>query len=100
MSDLAAIIAASTGVLTASGAGIAFVWNKIDKGLKQVRTELAECQKREKRQLDINFKQLLVIELLWQVAPKTKAASDVLARCKGHLDELKTTARELREKEE
>lgn len=87
MSDLAAIITASASVLTVTGGAIAFVWNKVEKGFGEIRGELDKCRQRDATRL-------LVIELLWQAASKSKAAAPVLARCKEHLDKLKEQERQ------
>jgi hypothetical protein len=92
MSDLADIITAGTGAAGLLGAGIAFLWRRVEKGFKEVKGELDKCRQREARSASASAKQLLVIELLWQIAPKTKAAADVLARCKKHLDDLNRLA--------
>lgn len=102
MSDIAAIITASASVLTLSGGGIAFVWNKVEKGLREVRAELRACQQREadsarreaKLQMalrETSAKHLTVIELLWQEIERRSrgAPNAVLGRARKLLDDLK-----------
>lgn len=102
MSDLAAIITASVGVLTASGGGIAFVWNKVERGLQEVRGELRKCEDREKemvnremqlrrQMLETSAKHVTIIELLWQEVERRSRGSTnpVLARVRKLLDDLK-----------
>lgn len=94
MTDWAAIITASTGVLTVSGGGIAFVWNKVEKGLHEVRTQLEECQKREAAHNTRAAAQLTVIELLWQeVDRRSRGDNPVLKRAGKLLDDLKEKER-------
>lgn len=94
VSDWAAIITASTGVLTVSGGGIAFVWNKVEKGLKEVRVQLEECRKREAAHNTRAAAQLTVIELLWQeVDRRSRGPNPVLERSKKLLDDLKEQER-------
>lgn len=88
MSDLAAILTAAGGLLVPVGTGIAWLANRTDKRFKAVEQKLAKCEQREIASSKITAKQLIVIELLWQVASKSKSAAPVLARCKEHLDEL------------
>lgn len=78
MTDWPAIITAATGLLTVLGGGFAWLWREV----KAIKSQQQECQKRE-------AKLIMVIELLWQAASKSKAAAPVLARCKEHLDKLK-----------
>lgn len=98
MSEAAAIIGAVVTALTPAGVGIAWLWRRVELGFKDVRGELRKCQEREIASSKVTAKQLIVIELLWQAASKSKAAAPVLARCKQHLDELNETTKELVEK--
>lgn len=90
MSEFAAIITAGSGLLTVLGGGFAWVWREV----KGIKSGLAECEKRERAAKDREAKYLIVIELLWQAAAKSKAAAPVVARCKEHLDDLKKLATE------
>lgn len=110
MSEVAAIISAVTGAVVALGGGVAWLWQRVEKGFSNVEDELAKCRAREvassKREMALAVqiretanKHLIVIELLWQVAAKSKASQPVLARCKEHLDELKIRTKELAENE-
>ena len=85
MSDLAAIITAGTGALTVLGGGFTWVWREV----KDIRAGLAACEKRERNAQEREGKLVMVIELLWQVVPKTKMTAATLARCEQHLDDLK-----------
>lgn len=102
MSDIAALVTASAGVLTICGGGIAFVWNKVETGLREVRAELKACQKREAdsarreatlemRLRETSAKHLTVIELLWQEIERRSRGTPnaVLGRARRLLDDLK-----------
>lgn len=107
MSETAAIIGAIASTLGPAGLGIAWLWRRVEKGFKELKDELAECKKREmkaarqQRHDSVrNAKQLIVIELLWQVASRSKSATPVVARCKEHLDDLKRYDDEKRTEDE
>lgn len=89
MSAMAELLTAIVGLLTVLGGAVAWLWGRVEKGFKEVRAELKKCQHREKRAAATTAKQLIVIELLWQIAPKNRTAADVLERCKHLLEELK-----------
>jgi hypothetical protein len=96
MSDVATIITAAGGFVTALvplGGGIKWLSARNDRRFKSIEDKLAACERREKTHNETTSKQLIVIELLWQAASKSKAAAPVLARCKEHLDDLKERAR-------
>ena len=88
--DLAAVITAMVTVLGTMGAAIKWLWAKIERRFTDVEHKLAACEAREKRQLDLNGKQLIVIELLWQeVDRRTRGSSPILKRSSKLLDDLK-----------
>lgn len=93
MSDIATIITAIVGAAGSAGTGIIWLANRIDKRFKAVEAELLKCRQREALSMKVAGKHLIVIELLWQVASKNKAAVPVLARCKEHLDDLRQVAK-------
>lgn len=88
MSEIASIMTAAAALLVPVGTGIGWLANRTDKRFKAVESKLVKCEEREAASSKITAKQLIVIELLWQVASKSKTAAPVLARCKEHLDEL------------
>lgn len=89
MTDWAAIITAAGSTLGPMGVGVGWLYRRVDARFKKVEGELEKCRQREVRGAEVAAKHLLVIELLWQAASKSKAAAPVLARCKEHLDKLK-----------
>ena len=91
--DIAAIIAAIATALGTTGAGLKFLWNKIEKRIASIEGALEECREREGNQKIINAKQLTVIELLWsEVERRSKGAAPVLGRSRKLLDDLKQSA--------
>lgn len=85
------LILALTGILSAIGGGIAFIWNKVEKRFSRIETELEHCRKRETSERQINSVRLAVIELLWQEVERlAPEGSRVLARAKSLLDNLKS----------
>lgn len=93
----AEIIGAAVGALTPLGAGVAFIWTKIEKRLREIETRLAECHDREKAGLERRSTQLTAIELMWQEIERLAPGSTVLTRVKKLLDDLKLQQREARE---
>lgn len=90
------IITAAVAALTPIGAGIAFIWSKIEKRLSDFEAQLNECQarerasqERERASLDRRAVQLTVIELLWQEVTRLAPETVVLKRAKKLLDDLK-----------
>lgn len=79
------MITAGSGLLTVLGGGFTWVWREV----KEIKAGLDACQQRESEAKAREAKLVMVVELLWQIAPKSKAAAPVLARCKVHLDKLK-----------
>lgn len=95
MSDLAAILTASGGVLTVVGGGIAWLWSRVEKRFEEVEKKLEACESREVKHNAIIGKHLIVIELLWQeVHRRSRGASPVLERSKKILEDLKEPANE------
>ena len=103
MTELASLVGAIGGLLAVLGGGVAWLWRRVEKGFEEIKGELERCIEREAtvnktladraaRSAARDAKQLMVIELLWQVAAKSKAAAPVLARCEKHLEELKAIA--------
>lgn len=90
MSELAAIITAGTTLVVALGAGVRFLWNKIEARFVAIDAELAKCHEREEHSQERRAKHLTVIEILWQELQRIAPKSRVLIRAKHHLDELKT----------
>jgi hypothetical protein len=94
--EIAGIITALVGVLTAMGGGMKFVWIKIEARIKALdgkidtmQTELDQCHAKHERSLERRAVQLTVIELLWQEVERISPGSAVLLRGKKLLDELK-----------
>lgn len=83
MNELAALITAGTGLITAIGAAIAFIWRKIEARLTALETRGENCELR-------SAKQVTVIELLWQEIERLAPdGSKVLARAHKLLGDLK-----------
>lgn len=95
MSELAGIIAALVPLLVALGAGVRFLWNKIEARFVAVETALDECHEREAKSQERRAVQLTVIEILWQEIQRIAPKSLVLKRAKHHLDELKILGEEI-----
>ena len=90
MSEVAVLITSIVGALSATGAAIAWLWNKIEKRFEKVESALEECRKREAKSTEREGKHLTVIELLWQeVERKARGPNAVLDRAKRILDDLK-----------
>ena len=90
VSEIAVLITSIVGALSATGAAIAWLWNKIEKRFEKVENALDECREREARSAEREGKHLTVIELLWQeVERKTRGPNAVLDRAKRILDDLK-----------
>lgn len=90
MSEVAVLITSIVGALSATGAAIAWLWNKIEKRFEKVETALEECRAREAKSSEREGKHLTVIELLWQeVERKARGPNAVLDRAKRILDDLK-----------
>ena len=82
MADLAAIITAATGLLALFGAGMRFLWNKLERRFDKIEEELSNCEARR-------GVQLTVIELLWSELHRLAPYSPVFSRAKKLLDDLK-----------
>lgn len=89
MNDTAGIITAVVGGATALGAGLRFIWNKIEARFVSVEEELDHCREREAQSVERRAIQLTVIELLWQEVQRHAPSSLVLTRAKRLLDDLK-----------
>lgn len=89
--DLLATVVGGGGVLGLAGAGIRFVWNKLERRFLAIEKELAACRARELASEARRGVHLAVIELLWhelkRVAPAANDAT--LARAKKLLDGIK-----------
>jgi hypothetical protein len=101
MNDLPAIITSTVGALTAAGAAVTWLWNKVEKRFEHIEDELAACRAREakasKREAVLMIhanKHLAVIELLWQEVERRSrgAQNQVLERARKLLDDLKSEA--------
>jgi Na+-translocating ferredoxin:NAD+ oxidoreductase RnfC subunit len=97
--EILAAIFGGGGALATIGAGVKFIWDKIEARFTKIEAELAECRARElmavKREADSRerrAKQITVIELLWQKVKDIDPSAAVLDRAKHLLDELKETA--------
>lgn len=87
MSDLAAIITATTGLLVALGAALKFLWNKLEARFTAIEQRGQECEER-------SSVQTIVIELLWrEVERLLPDGSPVLARAQKLLSDLKESGR-------
>lgn len=47
MSDLASLILAAAGVLTPIGAGLGWIWTKVEKRIASIEAKARECEDRE-----------------------------------------------------
>lgn len=102
MSEIAALITAISGALAVLGGGVAWLWARVEKGFREVKTELEACRKREADAHESaaalkvalrerEAKHLTVIELLWQEINRRSrgAPNAVLIRAGKLLDDLK-----------
>lgn len=98
-SEIVAAVFGGGGALATIGAGVKFIWDKIEARFTKIEAELAECRAREvaaiQRDADSRerrAKQITVIELLWQKVKELDPGAAVLDRAKHLLDELKESA--------
>ncbi len=87
MENVAPILVALGGLLTALGAVAKWLWDKIESRFKVIETALEECR-------DHSAIKLTVIELMWQEIENLAPDSLVLRRVKRLLDGLKKAERE------
>lgn len=87
--DLAAVITAGVGALTAIGVAVKFVWNKLETRFLFIENELQKCQDKHSEEKERRGVHLTVIELLWQELTRHDPKSTVLQRAKKLLDEIK-----------
>lgn len=105
VAELASILTAAGITLPTLGAGITFIWRKVeaaareretkfDERLLHIELELDHCRERERISQDRRAVHITVIELLWQEAMRLsrKAENATLDRAKKLLDDLKVTA--------
>lgn len=89
--DVLATVVGSGGALTLIGAGVRFVWNKIETRFQAIEGELQHCRERELSAQASRGVHIAVIELLWQelkrFAPEPN--NDAFARAKKLLDGIK-----------
>lgn len=95
MSELASILTAFAGLVSAIIVGVKFAWNKIEtrsNALEQridaIDVELQKCRDRERTGAERETIQLTVIELLWSEVNRFDPTSSMLARAKRLLDKL------------
>lgn len=89
MSDLAALITATVGLLAAFGATGKFIWDKIEARFKSIDNELDHCRHREKVAGLRRASHMVAIELLLQEVERlSPQKSRVLQRVKRMLDEI------------
>ena len=92
MNDVPAIVGSIVTALGTVGAGIAWLWNRVEKRFTEVEKKLEACERREGKQSAVIGKHLIVIELLWQeVDRRSRGTSPVLERSKRLLEDLKET---------
>lgn len=89
MENIAPIILACVALLTALGAAVAWLWNKLEHRFTEIELALAECKKRELDAVDRRQLSRAAMELLWQELKRTAPKSPVLARAKKLMDEMK-----------
>jgi hypothetical protein len=91
MADVPALLTAGTLALTSIGGGFVWLVTWVQHRFEKVEKKLAQCERREKRQLKINGTQLAVIEMLWRECERfgDGPANAVLARSDKLLDDLK-----------
>lgn len=77
------------GALACIGAGVKFIWDKVDARFKALEASVNECHEREQAAKDRSAKQLTVIELLWLALRQVDPSNDALKRSKKLLDDLK-----------
>jgi hypothetical protein len=96
LTDHAAIITAIIGIavplLTLIGAGVRWLWNKVEARFTSIEAQLEECRKREAESRERRAAQLTVIELLWLKVRELDPGAEVLKRAEALLDKLKASA--------
>ena len=89
MSELATLIGAATGFAVPVGAGVTFVWRKVEARFKEQDRKLAICEARDRDSQSRREKHLAIIELLWREVDRLDPKSRALNRCKHLIDDLK-----------
>ena len=93
MTDHTAIITAIIGIviplLTLIGAGVRWLWNKVEARFTSIEAQLEECRRREIESRERRAAQLTVIELLWLKVRELDPGAEVLKRAEVLLDKLK-----------
>ena len=86
MSDLTDAINTGIAVAGCLGAGLAWLWARVEKMNRRVKTDLEACE-------EARNTQLIVIELLWRALEDLAPQSKVLIRARSLLDETKLQQR-------
>lgn len=92
MSDFNGIVTAifgGGGALACIGAGVKFIWDKVENRFKAIEAELKQCRDREAETKAQAAGQLTVIELLWLALKQVDPGNSALKRGKKLLDDLK-----------
>ena len=89
--DTIAAIAGSGGALVPIGAGVAWIWNKIERRFKSIEAKLLSCEARETVSHERRQVHVTVIELLWQELARFtgEKPNRTMNRAKKLLDDLK-----------
>lgn len=91
MSDISEAVQAGVAVATCLGGAIAFLWGKVERMNRRVKSDLEACE-------DARNTQLVVIEIFWRELERLAPKSKTLQRA-GHLLAEMKTREELREAE-
>lgn len=86
--DWVELVKALAVVLTPLGAGVAFVWNKVEKRFAAIETKLEACEGREETGHRRRGVLVAVTELLWQEVKRLAPRSPTLTRARKLLDEV------------
>lgn len=82
MSDLTDVINSGIAVAGCLGGGLAWLWARVEKMNRRVKSDLEACE-------DARNTQLIVIELFWRALEDLAPKSKVLIRARTLLDEGK-----------
>lgn len=80
MSDLSDVIQAGVAVAGCLGGGLAWLWARVEKMNRRVKSDLEACE-------EARNTQLIVIELFWRALEDLAPQSRVLIRARSLLDE-------------
>jgi hypothetical protein len=99
MENIAPIILAITGLLTALGVAAKFVWTRLENRFALIEQSLEACKQERTFDLERRGIMLTVIELLWAHVCSVSPQHEVLKRSEKLLDQIKAMDAEARAKD-